>query len=175
MWVADQTGWVHEALLPYADDQPAPPLTSVSTGPPCPPARSPPGPFRDSFLPVVCSLLHHHRFFLCWDRSHQSSAGKQNLPCFPTPCPLPLLCSVPFCSCLLRPAWGLRRWRLSLSRSCGLCLWLVNGQHLLSLPLTTLPLCAHITGICVQSPLVTKTPVPLESGAPRGLILPFCL
>lgn len=25
MSVADQTGWVHEALLPYADDQPAPP------------------------------------------------------------------------------------------------------------------------------------------------------
>lgn len=173
MSVADQTGCVHEALLPCAADQPAPPLTSVSTDPPCPPARSPPGPFRDSFLPVVCSLLrHHHCFFLCWDRSHQSTDGKQNLPCFPTPCLLSLLCSVLFCSCLLRPDWGLRRWRFSLTvlRPVSVaCRWTAPSQLV---PHDLASVCTRPWYLCIQSPLVTKTPVLLESGSPRGLHFP---
>lgn len=165
MSVADQTGWIHEALLPYADDQPVPPLTSVSTGPPCPPARSPPGPFRDSFLPVVCSLLHPSSLFLSLlGSSHQSTDGKQNLPCFPTPCLLSLLCSVLFCSRLLRPVWGLRQWRFSLTvlRPVSVaCRWTAPSQLV---PHDLASVCTRPWYLCVLSPLVTKTPVLLESG-----------
>lgn len=84
-----------------------------------------------------------------------STDGKQNLPRFPTPCLLSLLCSGLFCRRLLRPDWGLDDGDL-VSRSCGLCLWLVGGQHLLSLSLTTLPLCARVPGISASGLLLLQ-------------------
>lgn len=117
-----------------------------------------------SYQLFVLSCIHHHCFFLCWDRSHQSTDGKQNLPCFPTPCLLSLLCSVLFCSRLLRPVWGLRQWRFSLMvlRPVSVaCRWTAPSQLV---PHDLASVCTRPWYLCVRSPRVTKTPVLLESG-----------